>query len=316
MGKRFVAKKKRRLKLKFRYCIYLIFVCFICQITFNVLVDTKLTNSNEEFIKKLLVDSNHNILYEKSSNSFIYKISRVISNIDPSNPESILKKLFGEKIEDRKSVFAYNNMKTNYVVNDINPRVYIYNTHQGEQYSNKNLEDYNISSDIMTATELLQKKLTDLGISTIIEKGNILEFMQINNMNHNQSYDASVYYLKSAIEKYDSIELIIDLHRDAVNHNISTTTIDGKDYAKTMFVVGTNHNNYKENLDLANNMNNILKSKYPSLTRGIYTRGYTYNQDVSPKMVLIELGGNENNMLEVINTINILAETIKEQLEK
>ena len=37
-----------------------------------------------------------------------------------------------------------------------------------------------------------------------------------------------------------------------------------------MFLVGLEHDNYNANLKVATDINNLIKAKYPSLTRGIY----------------------------------------------
>ena len=112
---------------------------------------------------------------------------------------------------------------------------------------------------------------------------------------------------------------MIDLHRDAIPASSSTVEIDGKKYAKVLFVVGIEHANYAPNLELATKLNDMIKEKYPTLTRVVITKGGKgvdgiYNQDLSSKIILIECGGNENSIDEVMNTIEILSEIIKEYL--
>ena len=92
-------------------------------------------------------------------------------------------------------------------------------------------------------------------------------------------------------------------------------TIDGKSYARVMFLVGLEHDNYNANLKVATDINNLIKAKYPSLTRGIYKKSGPgvngiYNQDFNSNCILIELGGQYNTMLEVSNTIDILAKIL------
>ena len=82
-----------------------------------------------------------------------------------------------------------------------------------------------------------------------------------------------------------------------------------------MFVIGGGHVNYDSTLNASTKLNNYFKENYPSLTRGLYPRpDCAFNQDTTENMVLIELGGNENNVSEVLNTIDILAEAIKEYI--
>ena len=112
---------------------------------------------------------------------------------------------------------------------------------------------------------------------------------------------------------------MIDLHRDAISKDKSTAQINGKNYAKVLFVVGLEHENYEANLELANKLNSLIKEKYPAISRGVITKqgagvNGIYNQDLSPKSVLIECGGKENSIDEVMNTTEILTQIIKEYL--
>jgi len=110
------------------------------------------------------------------------------------------------------------------------------------------------------------------------------------------------------------------LHRDAIKKNASTITINNKKYAKVLFVVGLEHKNYKKNLSVVTEINNILNQKYPKLSRGIMKKegknvNGIYNQDLNKNIVLIELGGMENNLDEIMNTCIALSEVIEKYLE-
>ena len=157
---------------------------------------------------------------------------------------------------------------------------------------------------------MLSEKLNNLGIHAIVEENNILEYMDKNNLDHSGSYIASRYYIEKAMEKYDSIDLYIDLHRDAISHNASYININGKDCAKILFVIGLEYSTYQNNLSIVEKINTIINNKYPNLSRGIMKkRGYgvngVYNQDLASNVILIEIGGNENNIDEVNNTLDL-----------
>ena len=123
------------------------------------------------------------------------------------------------------------------------------------------------------------------------------------------------------MNKYPSVRLFIDLHRDSLSKSKSTVNINGKECAKIMFVVGKEHENYNKNLELANNLNDRITAQYPSLSRGISLKSGSgvngiYNQDLSSNIILLELGGNENNITEVLNTIDIISNIIKEYIDE
>jgi stage II sporulation protein P len=204
---------------------------------------------------------------------------------------------------------------------DNKPKVYIYNSHQGELYTNKYMENSNITPNVMLASTMLQEKLESLGIKTIVEKNDILKYMSDNGLNHGGSYIASRYFLNKVYEKYPNLDLYIDLHRDATSYDIVHTSIDGKDYARVLFVIGLENHKYQSNLDITNKLNNIILSTYPDLTRGIMKKegpgvNGVYNQDLNSNVILIEIGGDKNNIDEVNNTLDIIAKVIERYINE
>jgi stage II sporulation protein P len=188
--------------------------------------------------------------------------------------------------------------------------IYIYNTHQKESYASK--------ETVVDATTYFKEQLEKNNVKVVVENGNIQEFLNANNYSYNYSYVASRYYIAEELSK-NTYDLIIDLHRDALSKNKTTVTIEGKKYAKIMFVIGKKNSNYKKNHEVATAINNMVKKKYPSLTRGILIQDGSnvngiYNQDINENMILIELGGNNNTYEEVKNTIDLLSAIIGEYL--
>lgn len=289
----------------------------------------KLATTNEDFIKNLLEDSNYHLKYNKRVSRVITNISNFLSSFKIDEPITILEQSLGYTFtSSNKPVENKNEIKMVFRKNDVDdlklpkePRVYIYSTHYKESYAANNLEDYNITPNVKMASLLLKEKLDKLGVSTIVEEGDLEDFMAVNNWNHSYSYEASRYFVKDAIAKNPNLELIIDLHRDAVSKKSSTVDIDGTSYAKILFVCGKENPNYEKNLELMNKLNNKIKEKYPTLTRGIIThegKGYNgvYNQDLNSNIILLECGGNENNIGEVTNTLTLIAPIIAEMLNE
>ncbi len=327
MGKRFKAKKRKTFKFRFLWFVFLIFMFII---VIAIIFDRfKLATSNEEFIKKLLEDSNYHLKYNEATSTFITNVSNFLSSFKMKEPVTILEHSLGHKFgknEEPKEVenkpmmvFRKNNVEE--LKQPETARIYIYSTHYNEGYHASNLESYNITPNVVMASLLLKEKLNKLGVSTIVEEGDIGNFMATQNWNHNYSYQASRYFVESALKNHPNLDLIIDLHRDALSKSASTTTIDGTNYAKVLFVCGKENKNYEKNLALMNKLNEKIKSKYPSLTRGVITKegkgvNGIYNQDLNPNMILLECGGNENDIGEVTNTITLLAPIIAEMLNE
>lgn len=314
--KKFKSKKVKKISI-FKLTFFTVLTLFFFNFFTNTLFNFKLANSNQEFIAYMLKDSNHHLLYENKFS--IIKTIKQIFNIDLSS-KGILETVFGKEIEEfedeeigNKSEYVYDPNPTQ--INE--PKVYIYNTHQLESYDNTDYND--ITPNVLMASYLLKEELNKAGIPTIVESSNITEYIKQNNLKYYQSYDASRYYVEKTLDDNKNLDLVIDLHRDAVEKNVSTVTINDKEYAKVLFVVGMEHNNYESNLNVANAINNIIKEKYPTLTRGIITKSGKnvngiYNQDLNSNSILIECGGYKNSFSEVVNTINLLSQIIKEYL--
>ena len=123
------------------------------------------------------------------------------------------------------------------------------------------------------------------------------------------------------MNKYSSLKYFVDLHRDSITREYSVATINGKSYAKVMFVIGTNHDNWQANYKLSNDLNNLIKKYYPGLSRNIMKKTGTgvngiYNQNLSPNCILIEVGGVDNTIEEVYNTIDALTDIIFKYLKE
>lgn len=310
-------KKKRR--FKFRIIGYALVMFLGYELSFNIIMNLKLVNSNEDFIKALMVDSNYHLLYEKKADDILSKLFSKILNVN--EPVSILENTFHFKANDAAMTYVSNPEIEEVKKLDVNPTVYIYNTHQSEAYQGNALEGYNIKPGVMMASYILQDKLAKQNIKADVMKDNITDYLNLNNMKYSKSYQASRVFLEDALNKYKDYKLIIDLHRDALPKEKSTIIINNKSCAKISFVIGEDYDTYKENLTVANKINDKIKEKYPTLTRGILTKGGEasngiYNQDLNPNIILIEIGAQENTIDEVLNTIELLAPIIGEYINE
>lgn len=250
---------------------------------------------------------------------------KVTQELDPSNYiDYLLKTGFNNQISknilksplDIENISLVNNEEE---VKNSEPLIYIYNTHDEEAYYNSYLNPYNIVPDVKLASYYFQERLKDLGIESVVEKRKIKDVLEENGWNYRYSYNASRVYLEEVSKNNPSIEYFIDLHRDSVGKDKTTTTINGKSYARVMFLVGLEHENYQKNLDLATRLNELISQFDSTLSRGIYQKegpgvNGIYNQDFSSKAILIEVGGQYNTIEEVANTIEVIARVLKDYL--
>lgn len=195
------------------------------------------------------------------------------------------------------------------------PIVYIYNTHQKEEYTVEKNEPYNITPTVLTTSYMLEEQLLKHGIKSVVEESSVSEALNKNKWKYASSYKVTKTFLEKAKEEYPSLKFYIDVHRDSVKYSITTKTINDKKYARVMFLIGLENKNYEENLKVTEAINNEVEKKYPGLSRGIYKKkgkgvNGVYNQDFSSNCILIEFGGNKNTIDEVYNTVIALGEII------
>lgn len=310
--------KLKKRKFKFRIIVYGLIMFLGYELSFNIIMNLKLVNNNEDFIKALIIDSNYHLLYEKKSSDIFTKLFSKVLNVN--KPVSILENTL--HFTPNENLTYVNNPKLEEVEKlEVPQAVYIYNTHQSEAYSGDALEGYNIKPGVMMASYIMQEKLAKNGIKADVMEDNITDYLNLNNMNYSKSYEASRKFLTEALNKYKDYKLIIDLHRDSLPKDKSTVIINNKSCAKISFVVGLDHKNSNQNMETANKLNEKIKIKYSSLTRGIISKGGAgsngiYNQDLSPNIVLIEIGGPENTIDEVLNTIELIAPIIGEYINE
>lgn len=231
-------------------------------------------------------------------------------------------------VELKKDNLVFNsenviNEKVEIVDNEIKskPLVYIYNTHQEEKYKNEYLKDYNISSTVFIASKILKEYLEDLGIGVIVEEQNVTNKLHSLGWKYGSSYKVSRMFMEEAFKKNQTLTYFIDLHRDSSKYEYTTTEINDEKYAKLLFVIGLDNSNYNLNLELAEKLKEKIISYDKSLFRGIMKKSGAgvngvYNQDFNENSILIEVGGQYNNISEVNNTLKVLANILKDYIEE
>lgn len=196
------------------------------------------------------------------------------------------------------------------------PLILIYHTHTTESY-NPDGKGQNFTTDsnlnlIRVGAEIKKELEEKYGISTIHDT----TFHDI--PKREGAYLKSRPTVQKYLKKYDSFKIIIDLHRDAnVGKNKSTAIIGNERYGRVMFVVDTLNRNHTRNNVLATKINDKFNYLYPGFSRGImYKQSKShYNQDLSSKIVLIEVGSNENSLEEAINSAKVIARVLAECID-
>lgn len=201
---------------------------------------------------------------------------------------------------------------------DSQPTVLILHSHTCESY--ENTEGYVASDPYRTQDERynmisigkhLAKCLEEKGITVIHDK-TVHDYPS-----YNDAYTLSRKTVKTYLEEYPSISLVLDLHRDAYKDESGkqasqTVTVNGKESSRLMLVAGTGsgHTAWEENLSVAVKLQTVLEKKYPELCRDVILRTYYFNQDLSPGMLLIEVGTAGDTRQNALYAAELLADGI------
>lgn len=193
------------------------------------------------------------------------------------------------------------------------PQILIYHTHSQEGFADS--EPGEEAHTIMGVGDYLTELLTEVyGYRVLHHRG------KYDVESRDDAYSNSLGDIERVLEENPSIEVVIDLHRDAVPEETRLVTdLDGRPTARFMFFNGLSRTKntgniaylYNENLEsnLAFSFQMQLKAAeyYPGLTRRIYLKGYRYNMHLRPKYLLIEMGAQNNTLEEVMNACDPLA---------
>ncbi|MDD6208407.1 MAG: stage II sporulation protein P [Clostridiales bacterium] len=204
------------------------------------------------------------------------------------------------------------------------PQILIYHTHGGSETFIDSREGKKEDSIIGVGTEL-SEELKVYGYNVLHDK---TEYDRINGkIDRSRAYTVAEKEITKTLKEYPSIEVVIDLHRDAAAEGGGglVTTIDGKKTAQIMLFNGLSRNlkgeiSYLKNPNLQANLAFSLQvqmaslKEYPEFSRKIYLKPYRYNLHLRKKSLLIELGNHKNTVSEAKNAAKPLARIIHEVL--
>ena len=200
------------------------------------------------------------------------------------------------------------------------PQILIYHTHSQEGFADSVPGD--ASTTILGVGEFLAELLRDqYGYNVMHHMG------QYDVENRDYAYSESLPAMEELLAENPSIEVVIDLHRDAVAEGTRLVTeIEGRPTARFMFFNGLSrlkkhgdidylpNENLADNLAFSFQMQVLCNEYYPGLTRKIYLKGYRYNMHLKPRYLLVEMGAQTNTYEECYNACIPLARMLDLEL--
>lgn len=190
------------------------------------------------------------------------------------------------------------------------PQILILHTHATEAYTPDGGDTYLPSDNSRTLDEgqnmlrvgdEMERVFTEMGLNVIHDRS-LYDYPK-----YAGAYSRSGAGVKEYLERYPTVKLVLDVHRDALVGGDGTvykvvTDIDGVKTAQVMLVVGSGegHPNWEKNLTLAAKLQKNLDTLYPTLARPMTLRQSVYNQNLSAGSLLVEVGSHGNTLQEAL----------------
>lgn len=207
------------------------------------------------------------------------------------------------------------------------PTVLIVHTHSSEAYTQEAGLEYQSEGAYRTLDpERSVIRVGDVLADTLEAEGiSVLHDRSLNDYpDYNTSYWTTLGKIEDWLAQYPSIQMVIDIHRDAVEdesgHAVAlSSTANGESCARLMLVVGTDqggleHPNWQENLANALKLQAVLEGEYPGLCRSLDLRTERFNQHVTPGSLLIEVGSNGNTLTQALESARLLGSALARML--
>lgn len=202
------------------------------------------------------------------------------------------------------------------------PQVLIVHTHGSEAYTPDGTDTYVATGECRTTDteksvvrvgDEIAKVLTEMGL-TVVHDTALYDYPE-----YNGAYDRSLAAVENWLTQYPTIQVVLDVHRDALIGSDGTvykpiTTINGEKCAQVMLVMGSNalydHPGWLENLALAVQVQKEMNTLWPTLARPIGLRENRYNQQTAPGAMLVEVGSHGNTLQEALAAARMFARAL------
>ena len=285
---------------------------------------TKKRKKYKKYIIMIILFSSIYITYKYLESKKVELTDKELINIVVNNTfkeDNIVKKVMSQNYNNPILLLNESYKEVTENNNSAKPIVYLYNSHPTEEYKSSNIGEYYINPTVIMNNYILEGIFNKRGYKTYVEEESVKDILNEKNWNYASSYKASRILLENAKLNNPSLDYYIDIHRDSLEKDKTTVTINDKDYAKIIFLLGLENPNYEENNKFIEKINNKVNNYYPGLSKGIYKKegpgvNGVYNQDFSSRLILLEIGGYENTTSEVLNTAIAFSKCYLEVLDE
>ena len=207
------------------------------------------------------------------------------------------------------------------------PQILIVHSHGSEAYSQNDGDTYEESDPYRTTDCTHNVVKVGEEMATVFRAHGfqvIHDTTLFDYPSYNEAYDRSKAAVEQWLEKYPTIQVVLDVHRDALEGSEGeiykmVSTEAGKKVAQVMLVIGSSGGGadfprWKDNLAFAVLLQRNLVRGYTSLARPIVLRNSRYNQQLLPGSILVEVGGHGNTLTEAIDGARLWADNVARTL--
>ena len=212
---------------------------------------------------------------------------------------------------------------------DGSPQVLIVHTHATESYEPYDSPDYDLRNtwrstesgeNMIAVGEALAQELREAGIG-VVHDTTLHDYPS-----YNGSYERSAETIKGYLAQYPTIQVVLDVHRDAVQREEDlivkpVAEIGGKKAAQLMIITGSDDGtmdipHWQENLQFAAQLQNAIETDWPPLTRPIFFCYRKYNMDLTTGSLLLEVGTQANTLEEATYTARLVGRSLARLLNE
>lgn len=184
----------------------------------------------------------------------------------------------------------------------LNRRIGVYNSHGAEAYIEGDGAESQIEGGgILDVGDELAKALERRGVEVIRSR-------ETHTPHDAGAYQRSRRTVEEILKK--NPDAIIDVHRDAVPEEEYLKKIEGQERVQIQLVVGRQNQNMAPVRAFAEGLKKQSDEKFPGLIKGIFMARGNYNQDMSPRAILIEVGSHTNQKDQALESVDLFAEVI------
>lgn len=118
--------------------------------------------------------------------------------------------------------------------------------------------------------------------------------------------------------------MVLDVHRDSLETDDGAqlalrADVDGEACAKLLLVMGSNgsgleHPGWRQNLANAARLQALCEQRAPGLMRDLLLRASRYNQHLTPRSMLLEVGTAGNSLEEALRSADIFSQVLADCL--